>query len=215
MTDGLGGRIALLAGAEIPRALHSGLIATSWIACVKRRLGSGFRYYRLGYNVFALATFLPLVAFERRLHSEALFAWDDGWAWVRYGVLAAVAIIAVATARQYDMLAFIGLRQLRHAEPTESGAALGSLNTSGMLALSRHPWYFAALLFLWVRRDLDPVTIVSNGVLSAYLVVGTLLEERKLVAEFGDRYRSYQQRVSMLIPLKWLSESRNRPPKGP
>jgi protein-S-isoprenylcysteine O-methyltransferase Ste14 len=40
-------------------------------------------------------------------------------------------------------------------------------------------------------------------VFTAYVVVGTLLEEKKLVAEFGEEYRSYQRRVSMLVPLKW------------
>jgi len=34
--------------------------------------------------------------------------------------------------------------------------------------------------------------------------VGTLLEERKLVHEFGDAYRAHQERVSMFVPLKWL-----------
>jgi protein-S-isoprenylcysteine O-methyltransferase Ste14 len=43
----------------------------------------------------------------------------------------------------------------------------------------------------------------NQPVLSAYLVIGTLLEERKLVLEFGDKYREYQRQVSMFIPLKW------------
>ena len=30
------------------------------------------------------------------------------------------------------------------------------------------------------------------------------LEERKLVAEYGDEYREYQKQVSMFIPYKWL-----------
>jgi protein-S-isoprenylcysteine O-methyltransferase Ste14 len=37
-------------------------------------------------------------------------------------------------------------------------------------------------------------------------VIGTLLEERKLVLEFGDKYKEYQRQVSMFIPLKWLRE---------
>jgi protein-S-isoprenylcysteine O-methyltransferase Ste14 len=35
------------------------------------------------------------------------------------------------------------------------------------------------------------------------VVVGTILEERKLVAEFGDEYRQYQREVSMLFPWKF------------
>jgi beta-lactamase class D len=44
-----------------------------------------------------------------------------------------------------------------------------------------------------------------NLVLSAYLVIGTLLEERKLMLEFGKEYRDYQGRVSMFLPIKWLN----------
>lgn len=204
MTENLGSRIALLAGAEVLWcALHSAMIATPWVEYLKRRLGTSFRYYRLAYNAIALATFLPLVAVERRLYTAPFFAWDGGWAAARYAVLAAVVVLGVAGARQYDLPEFLGLRQLGRRQPTSGGVALGDLNTAGILGLTRHPWYLAALLLFWVRRDLDLVTLVSNSVFSVYLVVGTILEERKLVAEFGDRYRRYQTRVSMLLPLKW------------
>jgi protein-S-isoprenylcysteine O-methyltransferase Ste14 len=59
------------------------------------------------------------------------------------------------------------------------------------------------VLLIWAH-DLDAAALVVNGVLTAYIVVGTLLEERKLVDEFGDAYRDYQRRVSMFVPLKWL-----------
>jgi protein-S-isoprenylcysteine O-methyltransferase Ste14 len=35
-------------------------------------------------------------------------------------------------------------------------------------------------------------------------VIGTILEERKLVREFGEPYREYQRNVSMFFPYKWL-----------
>jgi len=34
----------------------------------------------------------------------------------------------------------------------------------------------------------------------AYILIGILLEERDLVEMFGDRYREYKKRVSMLLP---------------
>ncbi|MDP3480639.1 MAG: hypothetical protein Q8R88_12775 [Desulfoprunum sp.] len=41
------------------------------------------------------------------------------------------------------------------------------------------------------------------ALLSAYLIIGTILEERKLVVEYGDIYRTYQRQVPMLLPWKW------------
>jgi protein-S-isoprenylcysteine O-methyltransferase Ste14 len=43
--------------------------------------------------------------------------------------------------------------------------------------------------------------IVVNAILTIYVVIGTVLEEKKLVLEFGDAYRKYQQEVPMLIPF--------------
>ena len=73
----------------------------------------------------------------------------------------------------------------------------------------RHPWYVAVFLLIWAG-DQNAAAITVNLVLSAYLIVGTLLEERKLVIEFGEKYRSYQDRVSMFVPLKWLTARRAR-----
>jgi protein-S-isoprenylcysteine O-methyltransferase Ste14 len=59
------------------------------------------------------------------------------------------------------------------------------------------------MLIIWAR-DLGLTALVVNIVLSLYLVIGAFLEERKLIKEFGDDYRHYQNRVSMLFPWKWI-----------
>jgi protein-S-isoprenylcysteine O-methyltransferase Ste14 len=43
--------------------------------------------------------------------------------------------------------------------------------------------------------------VVTNVVLTIYVIIGTKLEERKLVLEFGDTYIQYQKEVPMLIPF--------------
>jgi methanethiol S-methyltransferase len=37
-------------------------------------------------------------------------------------------------------------------------------------------------------------------VITGYTVLGARLEEKKLVVQFGEMYKLYQQRVPMLIP---------------
>jgi protein-S-isoprenylcysteine O-methyltransferase Ste14 len=58
---------------------------------------------------------------------------------------------------------------------------------------------------MWVaHRSLDVSTLVTNTVLTIYLIVGTVLEERKLLMEYSEEYRRYQNKVSMLVPFKYL-----------
>jgi len=47
-------------------------------------------------------------------------------------------------------------------------------------------------------------TILINMVISVYFMIGAVLEERKLVIEFGEEYREYQRTVSMLFPWRLL-----------
>ena len=100
-------------------------------------------------------------------------------------------------------------RTVRRDQPVAGGILRGlggrvGIDSSGVLGLVRDPWYTAVVLLLWAR-DLDMAALVGNGLRRPVnIVVGTLLEERKLVYEFGDAYRSYQGRVSMFLPLKWI-----------
>lgn len=66
----------------------------------------------------------------------------------------------------------------------------------------RHPLYFFVLLMIWSSPDLTADRLLFNVLWTIWIVVGSFLEERDLVAEFGDRYIEYQRRVPMLIPHK-------------
>ena len=65
----------------------------------------------------------------------------------------------------------------------------------------RHPQYFCVLVMMWSYPDLTADRLLFNVLWSAWIVVGTRLEERDLAATFGDQYRDYQSRVPMLIPV--------------
>jgi methanethiol S-methyltransferase len=64
----------------------------------------------------------------------------------------------------------------------------------------RHPIYFFSLLVIWSYPVLTADRLLFNTLWTIWIVVGTILEERDLAAEFGEPYTSYQQRVPMLLP---------------
>ncbi len=50
--------------------------------------------------------------------------------------------------------------------------------------------------------DLTLDRLLLNLLFTVFVIVGTLFEERDLVATFGEAYRSYQRKVPMLIPWR-------------
>ncbi len=190
-------------------AAHSALISISVTNWFKKVLGSGYRFYRLSFNIFSTITLIPLVMYSNsaRFRSEPLFAWSGHWRILQYCLVGSAAALFVAGARHYSMLQFLGIQQIRKESARSAMTGSGDFDATGVLGVIRHPWYVAVFVLLWTG-ELNMAAITTNLVLSAYLIVGTLLEERKLVIEFGEEYKRYQERVSMFIPLKWLTARR-------
>jgi protein-S-isoprenylcysteine O-methyltransferase Ste14 len=182
---------------------HSLMIAPVLTVSLKHKLGDHFRFYRLFFNAFALATFIPLAFYSLNLKDTPIIAWQGALVVVQYGLLALSAFLFLAGARHYSFSSFLGLDQIRRKQSNLSLATHPAFVTTGILAIIRHPWYAGALLLIWAR-DVGLTGLLINLVFSFYLVIGAFLEERKLIKEFGDDYRRYQNRVSMLFPWKWI-----------
>jgi protein-S-isoprenylcysteine O-methyltransferase Ste14 len=184
-------------------ALHSAMISITVTDYLRSSLGDRFRFYRLFFNVVAIATLIPLVRYTTGVTGEMLFAWDGNLVVVRWALLAVSAALFIAGTLHYDMWQFLGVRQLRAGASQALINTSGTLDDSGVLGAIRHPYYTATILLFWAS-DIDTTALVVNVVVTVYVVVGTLLEERKLCLELGDSYRDYQRRVSMFVPWKWV-----------
>ncbi len=193
-------------------AMHSILIDTAFTSMVKTRLPGLVRYYRLLYNTLSLATFLPLMGYTHRVGGTAIFGWQ-GWCGVSVRILCLASAILLFWngAKRYDFKSFLGIHQLRAGETQVLLSTSQDFLPTGVFNITRHPWYLGSLLAIWTIFDEYPRPLfVTSIILSVYLVVGTLLEERKIIREYGLRYRRYQQQVSMLFPWKWLRKRMKR-----
>lgn len=194
MTNNLSIIIIILLAWLIYFVIHSALAslaAKTWVAARWPRFTPN---YRLAYNLAATLLLIPPLWILHTNQTAPLWSWHGLWRWASDGL----ALAAIAgfwwSLRYYDTREFLGLSQ---AQDPGRGPRF---SLSPLHRHVRHPWYFLGLLIIWTR-DMDPTWLTSCIAITLYFAIGSRLEERKLVVEFGEPYRRYQQRVPGLIPF--------------
>lgn len=158
------------------------------------------RWYRLFFALVSGVTFLPVLVLAQVLPDRSLYTIPSPWVWLASGIQLLALVLLIVALFQTDVWRFIGLRQiLRGGEPIPADRH-ERLVTSGPYAWVRHPLYTTTIAIMWLWPDMSVNRAVFFAVSTAYFFLGSIPEEQKLITEFGDAYRRYQQVVPRLIP---------------
>lgn len=110
---------------------------------------------------------------------------------------------------QFNPLSFIGLNQLYSSKKPTSEVTPTQLSTHGLRHWIRHPVYTCLILALSITplMTLDRMTLVVST--CAYLAFAIPVEERKLIAIFGNDYIRYKKNTGTLFPKLFAPKQHN------
>jgi protein-S-isoprenylcysteine O-methyltransferase Ste14 len=105
--------------------------------------------------------------------------------------------LTIAAARVVGIWELAGVTQPDLTKPVEFRA-------EGPFGIVRHPIYLAWMLMVFATPTMTASRLLFAVVSTVYLIVAIPLEERSLVAAFGDGYRDYQRQMKWrLVPGIW------------
>jgi protein-S-isoprenylcysteine O-methyltransferase Ste14 len=109
----------------------------------------------------------------------------------------AVVFIASLTISHLDLF---GVRQAWFRFQNLPYAPVG-FRLAGLYRIVRHPLMVGFLIAFWVTPRMSVGHLFFAVMTTGYILFGTWIEERDLIAEHGERYLDYKRRVPGLIPL--------------
>lgn len=184
--------------------LHSLLISRRAQKLAGRFLGRYAGTYRILYVLFGTFTLIPLLWYQFSLPQSVLVQAGLPVRLIQFSLVIYGLVMLYLGARVYDMYFFLGITQWRNGRTHSRTPAL-PFRTDGILAWVRHPWYCGGIAFICGFGAITDVYLLTRIILTAYLLIGARLEEKRLTASLGERYLAYRRKVPMLIP---------RPPGG-
>lgn len=172
-------------------SIHSILALDHVKLNISQAFGMSKRGYRISYNLVAFLTLGLLIFLQLSIKSMRVFQPGFFTISISLFLMAGGLIIMMISIRKY----FAEMSGLFN----KTGV---TLETTGLHQFVRHPLYLGTIIFVLSLTLFWPEVknIVALSVLLTYTRIGIYLEEKKLYGQFGEQYRSYRNKVPMLIP---------------
>lgn len=199
--------------------IHSALASKRAKGLAREVAGQRYRdgLYRVAYNAQSVVSVALAARWFSRLPDRELYRARSPLSWLlRAGQLISLGVL-LSGVRVVGVLDFAGLSRLRNLvagidrgpEPEAQGPPLGTdgeVAKRGAFRLTRHPGNFGALGFfvLWPRMTVNRAVLAV--LVTLYVILGSMHEERRLREAYGAAYERYRRSVPFMLP---------RPPRRP
>ncbi len=157
-----------------------------------------FTYYRLFYTLFAFASMAAVLLYQFSIPSLLLFN-NSGWIYFfGWAITVTGGAIMLICIKKY-FLSLSGLKSL-----VAHQVVANELRIDGIHRYVRHPLYLGTFLFIWGAWLVYPGLsfLIANVIITIYTLLGIILEEKKLVQEFGEDYKNYMKKVPRILPFR-------------
>lgn len=159
---------------------------------------------RSTYVLFSNAV-LILLFWQWRPMPEVLWHVDAVWGQYVLWSLFGLGWLLVLTATYMISHAHLfGLQQV-HQHLQDEDLSGPEFQIRGYYRYVRHPLNLGFLIAFWATPEMTAGHLVFALATTGYIFIAMVLEERDLIARFGERYRRYRERVPMIVP--WPSGS--------
>lgn len=193
--------------------LHSLLASRPAKEFVERTAGVGARngLYRFGFIVQSVLVTAWAIRRFLKLPDRDLYCVPKPWSWIWRGMQVASLTLLTSALHTVEIRRILGLPQLAAflkgkipgPEPEAQGPALaedGRIDARGPFRYIRHPDNLPIITLLWSFRRMTVNRLTLACLSTVYAILGSLHEDSRLRARYGQAYIDYTRRVPMLLP---------------
>lgn len=154
---------------------------------------------RSTYVLFTNAVLL-LLYWQWRPMPEIVWSVDATWGvWALWGLFGLGWGLVLIATFMISHAHLFGVKQVyEHMKGDELSHP--DFQTPGLYRYVRHPLLLGFLIAFWATPEMTVGHLVFALATTGYTFVGMYLEERDLLARFGETYRAYRERVPMIVP---------------
>ncbi|HSM26255.1 MAG TPA: isoprenylcysteine carboxylmethyltransferase family protein [Anaerolineaceae bacterium] len=155
------------------------------------------RFYRLFFSLQALVLFVPVLYLVVVLPDQIIYRIPSPWVYLTIALQILAVVGIVHTIMLTGMLRFTGV--LQAVDPAQSKKPV-ALVIRSLYRWVRHPIYTSMFFLVWLVPVMSWNILALAIGISFYNVLGAILEERKLINEFGQAYEDYRRSTPFIIP---------------